>query len=550
MSSMLASGEDTAVGRGRESFARHAWGSAYVELSAAAVDAPLGGEDLERLATAAHLLGRDSECEDAWAGAQRAFQVSGDVERAARSAFWLAFLLLDRGAEARASGWLARARRLLGAHRESVEQGYLLFPEGLRCFGAGDYTSALDAFHRTGQIAERFGDRDLAALAYHGEGRALLRQGATPEGLALLDEAMVAVTVGDLSPIVAGDVYCGVISACHEIFDIRRAREWTAALARWCASHPDMVSYRGQCLVRRAEILQLQGAWSDALDEACRACEWLSGPPGRPGAGSAFYQRAELHRLRGELAQAEAGYREAGRLGRRPQPGLALLRLARGEVEGAVSMLREALEEARERRARPRLLGAAVEAFAQAGDLAAAREAADELSRIARDLSGPFLAAMAAHAGGAVLLAERDAAGALRRLREAWSSWSSLDAPYEAGRAGVLIAAACLQLGDGDTARTELEAARAVFERLEAAPDLQVVARVVASPRRSAADGLSVRELEVLGLVATGRTNRSIAAELHISEKTVARHLSNIFTKLGLSTRAAAAAYAFRHHLA
>jgi DNA-binding CsgD family transcriptional regulator len=535
--------------RGRESFGRRAWGDAYSDLSAADRESPLPPEDLVRLATAAYLLGRDEDSDDAWTRAHHAFQARGDIAGAARSAFWLGFGLLDRGEPARGSGWIARARRLLGAAHDSVEQGYLLIPAGLVCFDDGDYGAAFDTLGRAAEIGDRFGDRDLVALARHAQGRTLIRQGVSAEGIALLDEVMVAVTVGDLTPIVVGGIYCSVITACHEIFDLRRAKEWTAAFTRWCASQPDLVAYRGQCLVRRAEIMQFLGAWPDAMDEARRACTWLSQPPGRAGAGSAFYQQAELHRLRGELEPAEAAYREAGRLGRKPQPGLALLRLAQGQIDIAEGMIRAAVEEAHDRRTRPRMLGASVEILLAAKDVPAARAAAEELARIVGELDAPFLAATAAVATGAVLLAEGDARAALRTLRQGWTTWSNLDVPYEASRAGVLIGLACRQLGDDDSAEMELDAARGVFERLGAGPDLQATLRLSRSAPTSGGGSLTAREAQVLSLVATGKTNRSIAAELGISEKTVARHLSNIFTKLGLSTRAAATAYAFRHDL-
>jgi DNA-binding CsgD family transcriptional regulator len=534
--------------RGRESFDRRAWGDAHAMLSAADRESRLEAEDLDRLATAAYLLGMDEGADAAWTRAHHAYCARGDVDRAARSAFWVGVALLERGDTARGGGWLARARRLLGDEHDSAEQGYLLIAAGLRCFQEGDCPAAAERFRQAAAIGERFGDRDLVALGRNGQGRVLIRLGKGNEGIALLDEVMVAVVVGDLSPIVMGDVYCSVISACHEIFDLGRAREWTAALGRWCAEQPDLVSYRGQCMVRRAEIMQLGGAWPDAMEEARRACTWLSQPPGRAGAGAAFYQRAELHRLRGELAPADEAYRHASRLGRDPQPGLALLRLAQDQGDVAVGMVRAALHEAREARARPRLLAAAVEILIAVGEVPAARIAAEELSRIAGRLGGPFLAATDAHATGAVLLAEGDSGAALHMLRQAWSLWSALDAPYDAARAGVLIGLACRRLNDESTAAVELESARVVFERLGAAPDLLMVTRLA---RRAApsAHGLTAREVEVLRLVATGRTNRAIAGELRISEKTVARHLSNIFTKLDLSSRSAATAYAFRHHL-
>jgi DNA-binding CsgD family transcriptional regulator len=535
--------------RGRESFARQAWATAYAELAAADRDAPLGPEDLQRLAVTAYLVGRDDESAELWERLHRELLRDGQVERAARSAFWLAFGLLNRGEAARGGGWIARAGRLLdeAGRGDCVERGYLLVPEALRRMAAGEVEAAHQAFLRIGEIAERFDDPDLTTLARLGQGQTLILGGRTDRGVALLDEVMVAATAGELSPMVVGLVYCGAIETFQELFDLRRAREWTAALSQWCASQPDLVPYRGQCQVHRAEIMQIEGAWQDALEEARAARARLERPPGHPAVADALYQQAELYRLRGELARSEEAYRQASRSGREPQPGLALLRLAQGQVEAAAAATRRAVAEPRGRPGRPRLLAAHVEVMIASGDVAAARTAADQLAAIAEDLDVPMARALASHARGAVLLAEGDPGAALPELRRAWHAWQALEVPYEAARVRVLIGLGCDALGDADTAEMEWDAARWSFRQLGAALDL---ARAEALARKSQAPGgLTAREVEVLRLVAAGKTNRSIATELFLSEKTVARHLSNIFTKLGLPSRAAATAYAYEHDL-
>jgi DNA-binding CsgD family transcriptional regulator len=531
---------------GREAFARRAWGEAFDALDAADRRDPLDLDDLERLATAAYLIGRDDA--DLWARTFHECARLGDASRAARCAFVLCFGLFSRGEGARAAGWLARAQKALaGDAAEGSGQGYVLVFAGLEQLQSGEPEMALASFEQVAACGERFGDRDLATLGALGHGQSLVALGRTAEGAADLDEAIVAISADEVSPVVTGIVYCAAIETCQLAFDLRRAQEWTTALDRWCDAQPDLVPFRGQCLVHRSQILQLHGAWNDASDEAQRAFELLAGGP---AAGLALYQQGELHRVQGQRDAAERAYRDAHRAGREPQPGLALLRLAQGRVVAALGAIRRVVGEARGAVARAAVLGPDVEIRLAAGDVAGARASADELSAIALDLGATLVQAAAAQATGAVLLAEGEAGSALDTLRRAWAGWHGLDAPYEAARVRVLVGLACRALGDEEGAAMELDAARWVFDQLGAVPDLARVTDLARPTPGSPPAPLTAREAEVVRLVARGRTNREIAAELFISDRTVARHLSNIFAKLGLSSRAAATAWAYEHGLA
>lgn len=532
----------SSVVAGRDAFRRRAWREAYDLLAEADAEDGLAIEDLERRAIAAHLLGAD-EYANLWARAHAECVRAGDVARAARCAFWLAYGLLDHGEVARGNGWLGRAAKLIDG-LDCVEQGYLLVPQGIACF-AEDPAAALERFAAATGIGERFGDAGLSALGRMSQGQALIALDRWAEAIPVLDAAMVAVSTDDIPPVVAGNVFCGAIDACRGVFDVVRTREWTIALTRWCDAQPDLVPFRGECLVHRAEAMQLRGEWPDAADEADRACDLLTG---RRGHGEALYRAGELRRLRGHFAEAEQAYRAASQAGREPLPGLALLRLAQGETGAATGAIRRILAEASGAAARATILAPYVEIMLASGETGAASTGAQELNAIAAEMGTPYLRAMAAGAEGAVLLSSGEPRAALAPLRRAWTTWRSLEVPYEAARVRVLIGLACRALDDQDGAEMELDAARLGFQNLGAATDQARVDALLA-PRRSASSGLTSRELEVVALVAKGRTNREIAAALVISEHTVARHVQNIFAKLGLTSRTAVGSYAYEHRL-
>jgi len=533
--------------RGRALYAEGAWLDAHEALAGADATTALGAGDLERLATTAYMLGRLEEYVEAMARGHQAHLDAGAPLLAARCAFWLGMQLLLAGETGRGTGWIGRAQRLVEEVGEDcVERGYLRLPVAFRRQGEGAYDEGAAAAEDAAAIAQRFGDRDLFAVSIHAQGNMLVRAGRPLEGLALLDEAMVAITTSEVSPIATGMVYCGVILGCQNAYELGRAREWTAALTEWCERQPDMVAFSGRCHVHRAEIMQLGGAWSDALEEARYAAGRAERGNHRSALAAAAYVQGEVHRLRGEFAEAEDAYRRASECGREPQPGLALLRLAQGDAHAARAAVRTLLAQTTDRADRLRQLPACAEIMVAAGDPDAARRAADELDAAARSHESGLLGTIALQTRGTVDLATGDVEAALPALRHAWQAWEELQAPYEAARVRVLMAAACGDLGDRDGAALQLEAARSVFEQLGARPDLE---RLDAAARHDESRGLTARELEVLRLVAEGHTNRAIAEELVISGRTVDRHVSNIFSKLGVSSRAAATAHAYELQL-
>jgi DNA-binding CsgD family transcriptional regulator len=538
------------LARARAAYDRQAWADACDAFAAAVDAAPFVADDHQRFAIAAYLVGADQTCEQQWEAAHRAARQAGDPPGAARCAVLLALCLVLRGQMARAGGWLARAEEILDeSGSECAASGYVLIPKALGALEAGDAATALDFSIRATEFGRRFDDQDLRALGMLGHGQSLIAGGDADAGLARLDDVMVSVTAGEVGPVVAGIVYCAVIVECLGLFDLARATEWTGALGAWCDAQPDLVPYRGQCLVHQSQLQQVGGSWSEARATVEAACRRLADPP-HPALGLAHYQEAELRRLTGDFAQAEAAYREAHRHGHHPMPGLALLELAQGNPAAAGATIRRALHERAHAIGRPPILAAAVEIFRSSDHVAEARAAADELAEFAGRSSSPLLRAMAAHASGSVLAAEGDVVGALTDLRAAAQWWRSLRMPYEAARTAVLLGLACAALGDRTAATLEFDNARTTFAELGARPDLDHLDRFtgLADPPVGARV-LSHREHEVLVHLAAGKTNRQIADELTISPHTVGRHVDHIFTKLGVTSRAAATAYAYEHHL-
>ena len=520
----------------------HDWPAEYAVLSAADRDDELTPEQLERLSVVAFVLGYDAEVGRYRERAHEAYLAQGRVRESVRAAFWLGFHLINRGEHARAAGWLSRVRRLTADDDDELN-GLLTQVQAASLMFTGDNVSAMPLFERALISAQRSGNRDATVLAVMGRGRCLEMAGRRVEAVDALDEAMAIVTGGDVAPEVAGMAYCSVIDLCMRLYDVRRAQEWTQALTGWCDEQAGLVPFRGVCLVHRAEILQLRGAWDEAAgaaDDACRRLEHSQ----QGALGTAYYRVAELERQRGRFTEAEQFYQKAAAAGAEVQPGFGRLRAAQGNPQAAIAGIERALLEDPRSPNRPVLLAARVELALAAGDIDTAARHVAELRSLATGT--PYLRGLAGYAEGAVRLACDDPQAAIPALRRAWSHWQAIEAPYEAARTRVLVAAACRALGDTDAEQMELDGARQVFALLGAVTELAALdesATVTGHP-------LSPRELEVLRLLATGATNRAVADRLFISERTVARHVSNIFAKLGVASRAAATAYAYEHGLA
>jgi ATP/maltotriose-dependent transcriptional regulator MalT len=536
-----------ALDRARAALARHDWSAGYGFVHGLALEDPAAEADrLDLLADAAWWLGRLEESIEAREGAFKAFESLGENRRAGMCAVWLFQDHCLRGRPAAGSGWLQRARRALKGDTSCVENGALLLRLAEVAHGDGRLDEATDLAEQTRALARELSSSDLEGEALQTLGRVLIDAGRPTEGLGHLDEAMLLAVEGRLGPYATGKVYCSMISACEELGDLRRAAEWTESTASWAARHP-LAIFPGICRVHRAVVLERQGALAEAEQEAVRACGELLGSH-LPNAVAAYAEVGDIRRRLGDFERAEEAFAKAEELCGRACAGAALLRLAQGRLEDARRIVAGCLdEEPVNRLARARLLSAHVQIAVAAGDLDGAADGVDELESIARAFDTPMLHAVAGVARGRVQLAEGAPGAAAATLRAAVSQWHELDVPYEVATASTLLGQAQRDAGDEEASRASFLRARTLFEQI----GIRLDAHDVGPPRRSRHPaGLTTREVEVLGLIAEGRSNKEIAAQLHLSPKTISRHLTNIYNKIDVTSRSGATAFAFEHHLA
>lgn len=513
---------------GRQAYAAGDWTAAHARLDA--MRATLEVDDLALLARSAWFLAHVPESIELSEEVFRRYRDADRVDEAADTALLLALLWFARGSMSVMSGWVSRARTLLADLPDRAAHGYLAYLDGMSEVLI-EGRPAPESLDRLQHLARVLRDPALDALALTVAGVTDLRHGDVARGFARLDEAMLPVIAGQVPAEWGGDIYCTVIHVCHELADFQRMADWTSATERWCSRFASEAIYPGICRVHRLELRGAHGEW-DAVEVqlAAESRALLDGNDWVAGEG--FYQLGEILRRRGDHAGALEAYAAARAAGIDPQPGEALLAFTEGRAAEAWSMLAASLQR-RDRVARVRLLRAGVEVALAMGRMADAVELARELREAAADYRSRGFLAWAAHADGMLALRQDRPAEALTALQEAAALLRRDRQPYETARVLEWIAQAHEAHGrPGAAQRARAEAAE-TFSRLGVRP-----------PRAAAGDGLlTAREVEVLECVAAGASNRAVAARLFISEKTVGRHLANIYVKLGVGSRTAAAAW-------
>jgi ATP/maltotriose-dependent transcriptional regulator MalT len=527
------------VGSGRD------WRAVHDELTRREPTS-LTGAELDELGESLFWLDRPDESIAVLGRAFNAHVGEGDRAGAAMAAWQLFYDHALVGEMALANGWLERARREAAHVEGSVTAGFLAIAESDASTGAGALEDAVTFAERAVELGRATGHADLTAMALQAKGRALVACGQQDDGIAALDEAMVAVVNGELTPLFTGWVYCNALSTCHALADLTRAIQWSESAMRWCDDLREGRLYPGICRLHVVELATLRGKWEAATLMAQQACEELTSHDPRY-AGEAHYLMGDLHRMAGDLDLAEEAFTRAHQLGRVPQPGLARVRLAQGRLAAAVNGLQLALESAPPSPVRLTELRAALaEAHLAVGDVDAAAATVEQMTDALPEAASLFLGAVTRSTEAQVLLARGDARAACRRAGEAVDQLRALGLPYDEARAREVRGAAAQVINEPDTAQLELTTASEIFQRLGAEPDARRVAALLGDAPPSP---LSPREIEVLRLVARGGTNKEVAGELLVSEHTVARHLSNIYTKLGIGSRSAATAFAYEHSL-